>query len=491
MANLQEAFQYAAQNPTSDFANNLKQLASSGSLDMEAKKYGIDLSPFKPEPTAMDQAKDVVTGVAKGAGRTVLGVAQGLQDIGQTVMHPSILTGNGVIPPDQNIKSLDTSTPEGQVVNQSLQPTNDAQKTGGQIETAGEILAGGGAGLIKDAVTGGAKLVGKGITELTPKLETILPKNLAIKAIDLVSADPEAKVATILKESKPEDLTNYVNIAQKASQDPRIATPLEVVGNKLADTTKVLETKLGEIGKAKSDIIQPMRQGLDSFKSETRPLIEKLNSLKNSFGEIEKGSATKVDAIIKDAKSVSTKLDADKFIDKVQNALYSGNRDMTIVQGSSLDKQLRGIIGEYNSTLKNSLPKEYGALNKQYSDMIDTLNVINRSLGEVVEGVPTRGASLIKQFFSPSGTKAKEIFDFVKQQTNGEVDLAKDATLAKFTMELFDDPRARSLLQGIGDIPTTVGGIVTKVADKIGGEKLQSAMRNSTIRKAIKTTLPK
>lgn len=49
MANLKEAFEYAAQNPTSDFANNLKELAGSGSLDQEAKKYGIDLTPFKPQ----------------------------------------------------------------------------------------------------------------------------------------------------------------------------------------------------------------------------------------------------------------------------------------------------------------------------------------------------------------------------------------------------------------------------------------------------------
>ena len=49
MANLKEAFQYAAQNPTSDFANNLRELAKSGAIDQEAKKFGIDLTPFKPK----------------------------------------------------------------------------------------------------------------------------------------------------------------------------------------------------------------------------------------------------------------------------------------------------------------------------------------------------------------------------------------------------------------------------------------------------------
>jgi hypothetical protein len=50
MADLREAFQYASQNPTSDFAKNLESLASSGALDVDAKKFGIDLSPFKAKP---------------------------------------------------------------------------------------------------------------------------------------------------------------------------------------------------------------------------------------------------------------------------------------------------------------------------------------------------------------------------------------------------------------------------------------------------------
>ena len=47
MANIREAFDYAAKNPSSDFANNLKQLAESGALDVEARKNGLDLTVFK------------------------------------------------------------------------------------------------------------------------------------------------------------------------------------------------------------------------------------------------------------------------------------------------------------------------------------------------------------------------------------------------------------------------------------------------------------
>lgn len=492
MANLKQAFEYASQNPNSDFAKNLEQLAGSGALNKEAEKYGIDLSPFQKQ-SATQQAKDLATGFVKGAGRTLVNTASGIQDIGQLALGgaESLLTGKDLsqtraMQPEVGFESLKKETPEGQAVTQALQPKNEMEKMGGYAETGAEILAGGGAQILKAGVTKGAQIV----ADVTPKLGSLLPKNLAGKAIDLISSDPEAKVATILKESTPDELNNYLSIAQKASQDPRVATPFEVVGNKLSDTTKVLQTKLNEIGQRKSEILQPMREGLDSFKNETKPLINKLTSLKNSFGEIDKTSNSKVSAIISDAKKVSTKLDADKFIDKLQDMLYSGNIDMTIPRGSALDKQLRNIVGEYNSLLKKSLPEEYGNLNAQYSELIDSLDIINRSLGEVVEGVPVRGASLIKQFFSPSGTKAKEIFEFVKKETNGEVDLAKDSTLAKFSMELFEDPRARSLLQGIGDIPTTASGIVSKVLEKVGGDKIQEAMRTSTVKKAKQLTKP-
>ena len=92
MANLREAFEYASQNPQSDFANNLRELAKSGAIDQEAKKFGIDLTPFKPkveQPSQMsrlgtdllNRAKTVGTqfkeiGQAEGAVETAAQVAQ-------------------------------------------------------------------------------------------------------------------------------------------------------------------------------------------------------------------------------------------------------------------------------------------------------------------------------------------------------------------------------------------------------------------------------
>lgn len=349
-----------------------------------------------------------------------------------------------------NIASIIPGVKGGQIV-------KDVAKTG--IVTTGEVA--------KNGLEAAANLGG----------------GLGKKAIDFISADPEKKVATILKESKPEDVTKYASIAEKAASDPRVATPFEVVGNKLGDATKIIRDKAKEIAQQKKQIIEKNDVGGKQFISEIDNAVSKFQKLANKYPEAQKF----VDAL----KGKVTKLDADTAIDDLQDILYTGSQNMTIPTGSRLAQQAKGILGEFNGKLKASLPKEYTALNDEYGKIAQHLGTINRSLGEVVDGVPLRGASLIKQFFSPSGTKSKEIFDFVKQQTNGEIDLAKDATLAKFTMELFDDPRARSLLQGISDIPTTVTGAVGKVVEKLGGEKLQGAMRESTLKKAKEISSPK
>lgn len=487
MANIQEAIQYAKLNPNTEFATELRKRIESGQMNNELQSAG--LTQYLPKPTVMDTVKDYATQAVTNPVETAKGVIKGIP--GQASELTKLVEAPGKYITGKIAEATGMQTPQGldyTAVEELTKPSNKAQQVGyvasgvlpveravGGTELAFNVLKG---------TTKGTKTAFEAVTDLS-KTGT---NNLATKAVDFISADPEKKVQTILKESTPQELDNYLSIAEKASSDPRVATPFEVVGDKLSDITKILETKLKEIGKAKSEIIEPTREGLGAFKKETTPLIEKLTSLKNNFSEVDKGQKATVQAIINDAKTVATKRDADMFIDKVQNALYTGNMDMTIPRGSSLDKQLRGIIGEYNSSLKKSLPKEYSQLNEQYSKLIDSLDTINRSLGEVVDGVPVRGASLIKQFFSPSGTKAKEIFDFVKKETNGQVDLAKDSTLAKFSMDLFDDPRSRSLLQGIGDIPTTFGGAATKIVEKLGGEKLQGYMRESTIKKAKKIT---
>jgi len=505
MANLKEAFQYASQNPDSEFARNLEQLASTGSLNKEAQKYGIDLSPFQQKKTLVDElgeraktfasevtlkpSRDILTSGADTTGqqRELTALESGLRAAQSPIRAVGAVGGaiDDVVGAGLEATGIDkviggAISPLAQ--SQSVQKAVDLYKSlpqetqdvlGAILNTANIPAGAVGFGVAKGGVESGLNAI-----------KTLVPKNLSQKAVDLISSDPGAKVETILKRSSAQELDNYLNIAKNSSVSGEAKTVFETVGDKLAETTKMLYAKLKEIGRAKSEIVTPLREGLGAFKNETTPLIQKLTSLKNNLSEVDRGQKSIIQAVITDAKTVATKRDADMFIDKIQNAIYSGNVDMTIPRGSALDKQLRGLIGEYNTSLKKSLPKEYAQLNDQYSKLIDSLDTINRSLGEVVEGVPVRGASLIKQYFSPSGSKAKEIFEFIKKETNGEVDLAKDATLAKFAGQLYDDPNVNSLLGGIKDIPTTLGAVTGRLVEKVGGEKITEAMRASTIRKA-------
>ncbi len=484
----------------------IKQADGKAFLDgLVAKGYTIEGYNDQPKPaisTRSDGAFDPNSNIKESAKGFAKGAIETVADMGGFVNQGLNKGANalGIVTP-QGQEAQIAQAQSAQDLNTALEPSNPQQEAGKVLEKMTEFIAP--TRTAQKAVVNtakGALEVGQALSKVPAKVASNLaeglskvvdlPTNIGEKAINFVSSDPQAKVVKILNRSTPDELARIIESAKRAAGDGEAPTPFELTGNKLADTAKILKTKLDTIGKAKSDIILPLREGLGVFKDETKPFITNLTKLKNSFSEIDASNKNVVQAVINDAKKVSTKMDADKLIDKLQDALYSGNQNQTIVQGSAVDKQLRGILKVYNDSLKASLPKEYSKLNEDYSKLVNTLSVVNKSLGDVVEGVPIRGASLIKQYFSPSGSKAKEIFDFIKKETNGEVDLAKEATLSKFAMELFDDTRANSLLSGIGDIPTTVGGVVSKVVEKVGGDKLQNAMRSSTIRKAGKLTRP-
>lgn len=166
MANIQEAIQYAKLNPNTDFATELRRRIESGQMNTELQTAG--LNQYIPQ-TGLDKAKDVAIGAAKGLGRTALDVGQNLQTIGQGAM----LAG-GVSPETvakTGFQSLDANSPTGQALEQKLAPTNDMQKYGGYGETAAEVLAGGGAGLIKDLAVGGTKLISKSVSKVAPTLK--------------------------------------------------------------------------------------------------------------------------------------------------------------------------------------------------------------------------------------------------------------------------------------------------------------------------------
>lgn len=201
MANLKEAFEYASQNPDSDFARNLEQLASTGSLNKEAEKYGIDLSPFQPKKTLVNKlgeraktfaseatlkpSRDILV---EGAGTTGLErELTGAESMNRALQSPIRAVGavGGAIgdvfgagleatgldePIAQAIQPIVQSEPIQKAI-QAFQtlPKETQDVLGAIINTANIPLTGVGAGVVKTGIETGANLL-KPVAETTGKL---------------------------------------------------------------------------------------------------------------------------------------------------------------------------------------------------------------------------------------------------------------------------------------------------------------------------------
>lgn len=322
---------------------------------------------------------------------------------------------------------------------------------GGKLSKMGENVAG---KTISGVKTGVKNVTGAVAEKLPQSLKYVTEKipQSAKKVVKWFASEPSEQVKTILKETSTKTFDDYLKVVKESIVDPRKQSVFEKVGEKLSNATKQLKRQADSIAIQKSQIIQKAKVGLDEFLDAPRQAILKVmrleeNPLKNK--------------ILTELKGIKTKLDADKAIDNIQSLIYDAKGTGIIAQGSAIEKQLRGIIGEMNNSLKETLPSSYSVLNTKYADRIRAVSTLNKALGEVVEGTPIRGASLIKQFFSPAGSKSKELFEFIKKSTG--IDLAQDATVAKFLGEVFEDPKVRSLLEG--NIPTSKAGLLKKGLD--------------------------
>lgn len=452
----------------SKVATNLKNTFTEGAKQLTDTVSNV----FKKTEQENTGGVEKVLNYAQGAGDiagNIAGTAGGvLGSFIEPVLPESAkkTIGNVAEYIDSNIKSIPGMTPE---IHKSLADVFNTVTLLGGSKAATSA---------KDAtvrtVTKVAEQSAERVGNVTKTISQQAPQQFN-KAVKLLASEPTTQVKTILQETPKSVFDDYLRIAQEASTDPRKISVFEKVGDNMAEATKQLKGQADSIGAQKSSIINQAKVGLQPFVEAPRRAILKVmkladNPLKNQ--------------VVEKLKSIKTKLDADKIIDEIQADIYNAGGTNLIAKGSAFEKQLRGILGEMNGELKNSLPMSYKVLNAKYANRIQVINTLNRALGEVVDGVATRGTGLVKQFFSPAGTKTKELFEFIKKNTG--VDLAQDATVAKFMGELFDDPKVKSLLDGL---PTTKSGYIEKaidfVAEKTGlGKKAQDWVREGKVNKA-------
>jgi hypothetical protein len=163
MANIREAFEYAAKNPDSDFAQNLAQLARSGVLNIEAKNNGIDLTPFQPQQTQPQKPVEPKAGFLQeggavqkfgtGLAKSALSAVKGAGQLGEAI-------GGALLPESLTPQSVysDEATKGGLLDKENLKGEGGAEKFGKFVGDVAQFAVP--AGKITKA-TKGASMVGK------------------------------------------------------------------------------------------------------------------------------------------------------------------------------------------------------------------------------------------------------------------------------------------------------------------------------------------
>lgn len=337
------------------------------------------------------------------------------------------------------------------------QPLKDATNLGNIANT---ILA------VKGGVRGAEK-ISNTVQNIKPTFDNLVssvkenavnyPKEIVNKLTDTITPiDKQTK--NILGTTSIEKFNNYVKYGEEAIKNPRAMTPLEKAGDVI--TQKVLPTIKDDL----TNIGKQMEKSIGSISKNQVP-----NAISDAMGVLKEGIKRYklTDAESKLVKDAISKLEIgknptveslSKTVDQLQNSLFESRGNLAMKVTPRVQGIINQTIGKLNSTLKTYIEKnlkspEYTQLNKEYMQRKFLFDKLNKALGS--EGV--KGGSLIKRFFSPQDSGVKQLFADIKEKYG--VDLAEDATLAKFVMDSLNDVRSKSLLE---QIPLSKGGVITK-----------------------------
>lgn len=315
MANIKEAFQYAAQNPNSDFANNLKKLAASGSLDQEAKKYNIDLSPFKPK----EEEPGILSKIGTDLGNRYNEAKQGLGMV-TSGYNKANFQGPGL--QDNSVAGMETATGVGKIGNAIL---------GGVSDVINEPIK---AGLDAIGVSGGISNGAKSGFEALPKDWQDTAKSLfgsGVSAYNTIAPEgsPQREAANMLGNA-----TNIVGAVEGAGEVKKLAK--------------------GAVNTAKGSTESALKLFTD-----TAPVAQKLGLTPDIAGKVVKSyvanasgvSPISQDFIINTAKS-------GKFDQLFSPEVLAQPRQAEMQTLQDVASKLDGVVGDK------------GVIGKQYSDIL-------------------------------------------------------------------------------------------------------------------------
>lgn len=197
MANLKQAFEYAAQNPNSDFAKNLAELAKSGSLNQEAQKYGIDLSPFQQQEKK--QEEPLLTRIGKGI---ISSERKFGEDIAGALTNflPESVTGVGALKEAGQAKQ--------QTIDLALKGLKQAKETGGDTKKYLDIIS---------QATGTQIPTLEDLYPALKKTNTQIAGDAAGVLLDIVAGGTLPGTATSLATGATKGVTQFLKEAAKGS----------------------------------------------------------------------------------------------------------------------------------------------------------------------------------------------------------------------------------------------------------------------------------
>lgn len=335
------------------------------------------------------------------------------------------------------------------------------------------------------------KVIGKAVGKLADKTQQLTSKGID-KATDIITPIDKG-VETVLAKptTKIEKLADYERVAKEAILDYSKPTPLELAGRKAEEALKNIQGQMKLAAESKKSITQSMSNVntgniVETARNEMRSLLKDRTGLQFSDKGLFKNAPGRLSAVSDKAdlellKNIDFKLThlsknptfqkVDDAIDWMQDLLYKRRAMTAIPINGKVEGIIKGVVKNLNDNLKTIGGKEYTALNNAYSKSKSTFDKLNKALG--VEG--NKGAALMKQLFSPSGTAPRKLFDDIKNLTG--IDLVDEATLAKFVMENVGDVRQASLLEQVikGNVPTNAKSLIQMAAEKTIG-KLQNPL---------------
>ena len=310
--------------------------------------------------------------------------------------------------------------------------------------------------------TGKEKVVGK----ITTFLEEPIPK----------------QTEAALRETKTEIFDRYVQQGQKAAGSFKENTPLELAGQRAQEALDQIQRKLSNIGSEKANVLSKAAIGNKPTGDIALKFRQTLNNYIKGKTLVE-GDTKLLRDVTSEAKRLGSNPQAkevDKFIDFIQDRIYTGSRDLTIPVTDSTTRFLRNLTGQLNESLKSQLPESYRNLNKQFSDLVGIRDELNQKLGKEGE----KGGSLMKRVFSPSDARTKELFAEITRITG--IDLIDEASTARFVMETLGDARQKSLLEELKLPRLNKAGILEFFLTKLRGrfntpEEIIKRAREKTI----------